>query len=300
MDYRRLGKTGFNISTVSLGTWQVGGRWGEPFDAALAERIIEAAIERGVNFIDTADVYSDRASEAAVGRVVARVKARHGNRVIVAGRSQAALQALAALLPGRLIPLVWDVSDASVIEAVRSFVRDKFGWLDIAILNAGNCEYIEDGIVDTALVERVMAVNFFGAVHGVQALLPMLQCAPQRPYLVGVSSMSTYVPLPRAEAYGASKAALRYFLEALRVDIGAALDISVISPGFVKTPLTDRNDFTMPFMLDVDTAVQCILDGMQRRALHIAFPRRLGWSLTLLAWLPQRWQLRAVRALTKR
>ena len=84
MEYRRLGKTGFDISTVSLGTWQVGGRWGEPFDDALAERIIEAAIERGVNFIDTADVYSDRASEAAVGRVVRRVKARHGDRVYVA------------------------------------------------------------------------------------------------------------------------------------------------------------------------------------------------------------------------
>lgn len=84
MDYRRLGKTGFDISTVSLGTWQVGGGWGEQFDAAVAERIIEAAIERGVNFIDTADVYSERASEAAVGRVVRRVKARHGDRVFVA------------------------------------------------------------------------------------------------------------------------------------------------------------------------------------------------------------------------
>src|SRR5690242_12074514 len=64
MNYRRLGKTGFNISEISLGTWQVGGRWGDPFDAANAERIIESAIDAGVNFIDTADVYSDRLSEA--------------------------------------------------------------------------------------------------------------------------------------------------------------------------------------------------------------------------------------------
>lgn len=84
MEYRRLGKTGYNVSSVSLGTWQVGGGWGEPFDDALAERIIEGAIERGVNFIDTADVYGNRASEAAVGRVVRRVKARHGDRVYVA------------------------------------------------------------------------------------------------------------------------------------------------------------------------------------------------------------------------
>ena len=84
MEYRRLGKTGFDISAVSIGTWQVGGRWGEKFDDALAERIIESAIERGVNFIDTADVYNERASESAVGRVVRRVKARHGDRVYVA------------------------------------------------------------------------------------------------------------------------------------------------------------------------------------------------------------------------
>ena len=84
MEYRILGKTGAEVSAISLGTWQVGGRWGEAFDAGLAERIIEAAIDRGVNFIDTADVYSDHASEAAVGRVVRRVKSRHGDRVLVA------------------------------------------------------------------------------------------------------------------------------------------------------------------------------------------------------------------------
>lgn len=84
MEYRRLGKTSFEVSAISLGTWQVGGRWGEPFSNSTAEAIIEAAIERGVNFIDTADVYSDRASEAAVGRVVRRMKSRHGDRVRVA------------------------------------------------------------------------------------------------------------------------------------------------------------------------------------------------------------------------
>ncbi len=83
MNYRKLGKTGFNVSEISLGTWQVGGRWGDPFNDASAERIIETAIDNGVNFIDTADVYSDRMSEAAVGRVVKRYHAR-GKRIYVA------------------------------------------------------------------------------------------------------------------------------------------------------------------------------------------------------------------------
>ncbi|THH41456.1 aldo/keto reductase [Neolewinella litorea] len=70
MRYRKLGKTNFDVSEISLGTWQVGGKWGEPFDDATADQILNEAIDRGVNFIDTADVYSDGKSEEAVGRVV--------------------------------------------------------------------------------------------------------------------------------------------------------------------------------------------------------------------------------------
>lgn len=70
MQYRKLGKTGLNVSEISLGTWQVGGKWGSGFDDTLAERIINEAIDAGINFIDTADVYEAGASEAAVGRVI--------------------------------------------------------------------------------------------------------------------------------------------------------------------------------------------------------------------------------------
>ena len=70
MQYRKLGKTGYNISEVSLGTWQVGGKWGSDFNHENAETIINAAIDKGINFIDTSDVYSDGLSEAAVAKVV--------------------------------------------------------------------------------------------------------------------------------------------------------------------------------------------------------------------------------------
>jgi aryl-alcohol dehydrogenase-like predicted oxidoreductase len=101
MHYRALGKTGWQVSEVSLGTWQVGGRWGEPFDDASAERLLHAAIDAGVNFIDTADVYSAGASEAAVGRVVrarsetVRVATKCGRQIqphVNAGYTVAALR----------------------------------------------------------------------------------------------------------------------------------------------------------------------------------------------------------------
>ena len=70
MKLRKLGKTGFNVSEISLGTWQVGGKWGEAFDDANADRINNTAIDSGINFIDTADVYSNGLSERAIGRVL--------------------------------------------------------------------------------------------------------------------------------------------------------------------------------------------------------------------------------------
>ncbi|MGA2142767.1 MAG: aldo/keto reductase, partial [Brevinematales bacterium] len=76
MKYRNLGKTGFKVSEISLGTWQLGGRWGEPFSFEIAEKTVNAALDNGINFIDTADVYSDGRSEAAVGKIVRNRKER--------------------------------------------------------------------------------------------------------------------------------------------------------------------------------------------------------------------------------
>jgi NAD(P)-dependent dehydrogenase (short-subunit alcohol dehydrogenase family) len=239
-------------------------------------------------------------ASSGIGRALALALARRGNRVIATGRSRERLEALAAELPERLIPLVWDIADSAQGEMARRFVEQQFGSLDIVVLNAGDCEYLEQGVIDMALVRRVMEVNLFGTLQAAQVLLPLLTRAPQRPYMVCMSSMSTWLALPRAEAYGASKAALRYFFEALRIDLADQLDISIVSPGFVRTPLTARNDFPMPFLIDVDTAVQRILRGMQRRTLHIAFPRRLGWILALSALLPQRLQLRVLRRMNRR
>ena len=88
MQHRTLGKTGFSVSEIGLGTWQVGGKWGEPFNDATADAILHAAVDAGVNFIDTADVYGDGASEAAVGRLVRR----RSERIFVATKCGRRLQ----------------------------------------------------------------------------------------------------------------------------------------------------------------------------------------------------------------
>ena len=104
MNYRTLGKTGIKVSEVSLGTWQLGGGWGQKFDNAVADRILNEAIDHGINFIDTADVYSDRASEAAVGRVVRK----RSERIYVATKC------------GRLVSP--HVSEGYTAQGMREFV----------------------------------------------------------------------------------------------------------------------------------------------------------------------------------
>jgi short-subunit dehydrogenase len=108
--------------------------------------------------------------------------------------------------------------------------------------------------------------------------------------LVLVGSSVTFVGLPRAEAYGASKAGIAYLADSLRLDLANhMIDVVLVEPGFVETPLTDRNHFDMPFIVSAKNAATRILTGVNKGKTTIRFPLRLMATLTLLSWLPWRW-----------
>lgn len=226
---------------------------------------------------------------SGIGRALARRLLADGHRVALSARSESALAELAQGHPDAL-PLPLDVSDRAAVARAGEGIAEAFGGLDLALLNAGTCEYLEAGRFDVDLVERVFAPNFHGAVYCIDAALPLLRRARAeggRPLLAATSSAAAYLPLPRAEAYGASKAALSHFLESLRLDLHAeGIDVSLIHPGFVKTPLTDRNDFAMPMRIESDQAAEAILRGLARRHLDIHFPRRFTLLVKLMGLLP--------------
>jgi len=113
------------------------------------------------------------------------------------------------------------------------------------------------------MIERVMRTNVFSAAYCVEAALPLLRKA-RRPHLVAVCSSVTYLPLPRSEAYGASKAAMRYLFQSLRLDVAhEGIDVTLVSPGFVDTPLTRQNDFPMPMRWPVDKAAAYIAGRLE-------------------------------------
>lgn len=226
---------------------------------------------------------------SGIGRALARRLLADGHRVALSARSESALAELAQGHPDAL-PLPLDVSDRAAVARAGEGLAEAFGGLDLALLNAGTCEYLEAGRFNVDLVERVFAPNFLGAVYCIDAALPLLRRARAeggRPLLAATSSAAAYLPLPRAEAYGASKAALSHFLESLRLDLHAeGIDVSLIHPGFVKTPLTDRNDFAMPMRIEADQAAEAILRGLARRHLDIHFPRRFTLLVKLMGLLP--------------
>lgn len=235
-------------------------------------------------------------ASSGIGRELGLQLAQQGHRVYVSARSAAALDALAAAHPDLLIPLPCDVADdaamARVFDQLPQDLRPQY--LDGLIAGAGSCEYVDLPVLDLATLRRVMDVNHFGVANACSAALPLLRVAAadparRRPWIVGLCSMSIYTGFPRAEAYGAAKAAMRYFLDSLRCDIGHQIDVTVVCPGFVSTPMTRGNDFPMPCCVSAEDAARRISAVLGKGRRSLAFPWQLQCLLTLAAWLPGLW-----------
>ncbi|MFT7558336.1 MAG: short-subunit dehydrogenase [Flavobacteriales bacterium] len=157
--------------------------------------------------------------------------------------------------------------------------------IDLAILNAGTCEYIDDAKnFDSVLFERVIQTNVIGTAYCLEAILPNINSGGQ---IAIVSSSATLLPLTRAEAYGASKSALDYLARTLAIDLAPkGIDVSLIRPGFVDTPLTQKNTFSMPGILTAEKASELIVKGIHKRKQEINFPRGFIYILKCLSLLP--------------
>lgn len=228
---------------------------------------------------------------SGIGFQLAKDYADLGWRVIACGRNQTKLQELEHYAD-EITACVFDVT---CLKSTISAIQDLPAKPNLWIFNAGDCEYIEDGIIDAKLVKRVFDINVIGLANMVEA--------SQSYFLPGhrvaiVGSIASEVALPRAEAYGASKAAVSYFARTLQIDLKRkGIDVSIIYPGFVATPLTDKNTFSMPMLVSVEFASNAIRQGLAKGKAHIYFPSRFTSILRLLGSLPYRWQNRITSTL---
>jgi NAD(P)-dependent dehydrogenase (short-subunit alcohol dehydrogenase family) len=218
-------------------------------------------------------------ASSGIGKQLARDYRHEGWRVIACGRDHTRLASGLSGLDCELC--VFDTTDR---EQTRQALGELHN-LDLVILNAGTCEYIDDArAFDAELFEHVIRSNLLGTANCLAALLPGLQRGSR---VAIVSSSVTFVPLTRAEAYGASKAALDYLGQTLAIDLHKhGIAVSIIRPGFVDTPLTRRNDFPMPGRIDTAQASLFIRAGLARGDRNIDFPFLFILSMRLLSWLP--------------
>ncbi|QBG37311.1 SDR family NAD(P)-dependent oxidoreductase [Litorilituus sediminis] len=202
-----------------------------------------------------------------------------GYQVIACGRDK---EKLNQVNPEAVTKLAFDVTNPEAVLSAAQQVAE----LDILILNAGTCQYIDDAQhFNGQAFREVIETNLLAMGALLEGFLAKVVRGGQ---LALISSSATIIPFPRAQAYGASKAGLDYLANSLRVDLkSAGISVSLIHPGFVKTPLTDRNDFPMPFILTPKQAGKRIVQGLKQRKNYVHFPKRLTLLLKFLALFPQ-------------
>lgn len=224
-------------------------------------------------------------ASSGLGRALALEYAAQGWQVLAIARSVDKLQELAQSSSRiRILPL--DLTQTDQVLASTEQIRALLPSLDLIILNAGTCEYVDVADFELAAFERTFALNFHSIVAAVKYWLPLLNASTQ-PQLAIVSSLAWLFPFTKAQAYGSSKAAVSYFTDSLRLDLtGSGIQVSLIEPGFVDTPLTQKNDFAMPFLLPADQAATRIAQAIAVGKLRYRFPKRLAYSLQLLNLLP--------------
>ncbi len=228
-------------------------------------------------------------ASSGIGEALAYELARRGARVALTARRESVLHEIVSKITsegGQAVAFAGDVTDITQMKQIVASIEQQLGPIDIAIPNAGTHLFTIPENFNSAEYMSIMQLNFGGMLYCIEAVLPgMLE--RKRGWLAPIASLAGYRGLPRAAAYGASKSAMIHFLESIRFHLKSkGITISIVNPGFVKTPLTDKNDFYMPFLVSADRAAEIICDGIERGKREVAFPFPFNWILKVARMLP--------------
>jgi len=235
-------------------------------------------------------------ASSGIGRATAAALHAQGAHVTVSARNAAALEEFVQSHPGSRA-LALDCTDrAAVLAAARTLQLEALP--DCVLYCAGHYQAMRASAMDVDDMLRHLQVNYQGALYLLEALLPALRQRGSG-HLAFVSSVAGYRGLPNSLAYGPTKAALTNLAETLHLDLQAdGIGVSVINPGFVETPLTAGNTFTMPGLITPAQAAQAILQGWAQGAFEIHFPKRFTWWMKALRAMPNRCYFFLVRKTT--
>lgn len=224
-------------------------------------------------------------ASSGIGLAVAQAHVAAGWKVAVTARRETELQTFADQHPGQVIVAAADVTDADAVRQAIAHITEA-GTIARAILNAGTYERDTAETFAAERLQRQVALNLIGTAHCIEAVMPGM-IARRRGQIGVVASLAGLAGLPGSVSYSTTKAGLIAMAESLKFDLNRhGVGISAICPGFVKTPLTAKNDFPMPFLMEAKDAATAILSGLARDRFLIAFPEGLSRPLRILRSLP--------------
>jgi short-subunit dehydrogenase len=233
-----------------------------------------------------------------IGEAVAKSLATAGAQVCLSARNLEKLQALVGSLAGTgHLALQLDVTKDETVRAAWQTLSARWGNIDVVMYNAGTYDPLSVRDFDLSRTQFMVDVNFLGALRVLNMVVPAMVAA-KKGHIVLVASVAAYSGLPKALGYGASKAALLHLAENMYLDLEEdGIKVQVINPGFVKTRLTDKNEFKMPFIITPEQAAAHIVKGMESSRFEIHFPKGLSCTLKFCRLLPYRLYFWLIRRL---
>ena len=230
-------------------------------------------------------------ASSGIGAALAKELARRGVSLWLGARRQDRLAALVQEIQaagGTAVAVGLDVADASACARAVAAIDDDAGGLDIVIANAGlggKSPSVWDIDVDDAAA--TIATNFTGALATILPLIPRMR-SRGRGQIVGISSLAADLSQPAAPVYGATKAAFSFFLDSVAPELKTAgIDVTIVHPGFVKSEMTDKNKFDMPFIVETADAARLIADAIDDRRAWLRFPWQLSATMSLASFVPR-------------
>ena len=224
-------------------------------------------------------------ASSGIGYELVKQLATTGANIAISARSEEKLAALANEFANvHAYPL--DVTDAEAVAKCAADIEAAHGPIDLTIFNAGVSAASTTAKPAADIFRTVMETNYLGVTNGLSAIIPNMSARGQG-HISWVASLGGYNGLPGAGAYNASKAALVSLAEASRLELAPkGITITIINPGFVRTPMTDKNKFPMPFLLEPEDAARKIIAGLMAEKYEINFPKPLVWFVKFLRLMP--------------
>jgi len=223
---------------------------------------------------------------SGIGAAVTKLLAERGWTVAISGRRE---DKLAAVAGGndKIRPYPLDVTDGEAVNATAAKIAVDLGGIDLFIFGAAAWEPMKVGDYGFEKFKNVVDTNYLGLIRLANPVIAQMRNQGSGHFAV-IASVAGYFGLPRSAAYSSTKAALINLLETMRTELAPSnIKVRMIAPGFVKSELTDKNDFPMPFLMETDDAAKRIVDGLlESDRFEIAFPRRMVWLMKTIRFLP--------------